>query len=156
VSRQVQRANGGDVELRAPKYGSERTVYAPDGLVNLLSEHVRLYGPTANRVGGCSPARVSHPLHQNSVGYWWRRARGKASLDFRLHDLRRFYASGLIHAGCDVVTVQRASGHSSATVALSTYSRLWPKAEDRTRKAAAAMFAASVDTTADRVRADRV
>jgi len=30
----------------------------------------------------------------------------------RLHDLRHFYASGLIAAGCDVVTVQRAMGHS--------------------------------------------
>jgi hypothetical protein len=28
-----------------------------------------------------------------------------------LHDLRHFYASGLIVAGCDVVTVQRALGH---------------------------------------------
>jgi hypothetical protein len=31
----------------------------------------------------------------------------------KLHDLRHFYASGLIAAGCDVVTVQRALGHSS-------------------------------------------
>ncbi|MGA8257507.1 MAG: tyrosine-type recombinase/integrase [Nocardioides sp.] len=55
----------------------------------------------------------------------------------RLHDLRHFYASGLIAAGCDVVTVQRALGHSSATTTLNTYSHLWPTAEDRTRAAAA-------------------
>ena len=36
-----------------------------------------------------------------------------------------------------------------ASVTLSTYSHLWPpKAEDRTRDAAAAMFAASVDDAA--------
>jgi integrase len=29
VSRQVQRANGHAVEIRPPKYGSERTVYLP-------------------------------------------------------------------------------------------------------------------------------
>jgi site-specific recombinase XerD len=59
-----------------------------------------------------------------------------------LHDapwpraLRRannFYASGLIAAGCDVVTVQRALGHASATT-LHTYRHLWPTAEDRSRK----------------------
>jgi len=37
----------------------------------------------------------------------------------------------------DVVTVQRALGHSSATTTLNTYSHLWPTAEDRTRAAAA-------------------
>jgi integrase len=51
-----------------------------------------------------------------------------------------FYASGLINAGCDVVTVQRALGHANASVTLGTYSHLWPNADDRTRKAAAAMF----------------
>ena len=54
-----------------------------------------------------------------------------------LHDLRHFYASGLIAAGCDVVTVQRALGHAKATTNLETYSHLWPSAEDRTRAAAA-------------------
>src|ERR1700733_9573959 len=49
-----------------------------------------------------------------------------------------FYASGLISQGCDVVTVQRALGHASATTTLSTYAHLWPSAEDRTRKAAEA------------------
>jgi integrase len=43
---------------------------------------------------------------------------------------------------CDVVTVQRALGHSSATVTLSTYAHLWPTAENRTRAGAAAMLAA--------------
>ena len=66
-----------------------------------------------------------------------------------MHDLRHFYASGLIASGCDVVTVQRALGHASATTTLSTYSHLWPTAEDRTRKAAEAMFADSCGLAAD-------
>lgn len=41
-----------------------------------------------------------------------------------------YSASGLIAAGCDVVTVQRAMGHASATT-LSTYAHLWPTAEER-------------------------
>jgi len=39
-----------------------------------------------------------------------------------LHHLRHYYASGLIAAGCDVVTVQRALGHRTANVTLGTYS----------------------------------
>lgn len=49
-----------------------------------------------------------------------------------MHDLRRFYASGLIAAGCDVVTVQRALGRASAQTTLRTYSHLWPTAKDKT------------------------
>jgi integrase len=59
-----------------------------------------------------------------------------------LHDLRHLYASGLIASGCDVVTVQRALGHASTTT-VSTYSHLWPSAEDRTRAAAQALLAES-------------
>ena len=73
----------------------------------------------------------------------------------RLHDLRHFYASGLIAAGCDVVTVQRALGHATATTTLNTYSHLWPTAEDRTRKAAEAIMRSAAADIADSVRTDR-
>jgi integrase len=99
------------------------------------------------------PGEGEHPLHQNSVGYLWRKAKA-AGGGYRLHDLRHFYASGLIAAGCDVVTVQRAMGHKSATVTLNTYSHRWPKAEDRTRKAGAGMFADAICSTAVRPRTD--
>ena len=100
------------------------------------------------------PGEGEHPLHQNSVGYLWRKARDEAGLGYRLHDLRHFYASGLIAAGCDVVTVQRALGHSSATVTLNTYAHLWPDANDRTRKAASGLFASAVGGAADDLRTD--
>ena len=48
------------------------------------------------------------------------------------------------------MTVQRALGHSSATVTLSTYAHLWPDAEDRTRKAAQAMIDTALGAT-DRI-----
>lgn len=87
-----------------------------------------------------------NPPHQNTVGYWWRKTKRDACIDgIRLHDLRHFFASGLIAAGCDVVTVQRALGHWTATTTLNTYSHLWPTAEDRTRKAADAMMATALD-----------
>jgi integrase len=81
-----------------------------------------------------------HPPHQNIVGHRWRTTLSAAGLaGYRLHDLRHFYASGLIVAGCDVVTVQRALEHAKATTTLETYSHLWPKAEDKTWAAAAVL-----------------
>jgi integrase len=154
VRRQVQRANGGNVEIRPPKYSSERTVYAPDGLLTMITEHIRLHRPGGEADRWLFPGEGEHPLQQNSVGYLWRKARDKAGVDYRLHDLRHFYASGLIAAGCDVVTVQRALGHHSASVTLNTYAHLWPDANDRTRKAASDLFASAVDAAADGLRTD--
>lgn len=81
------------------------------------------------------------PWHDNLVDYRWRSTRADAGLAHKLHDLRHYFASGLIAAGCDAVTVQRAMGHASATTTLSTYAHLWPTPEDKTRAAAATMAA---------------
>ncbi|WP_083263741.1 tyrosine-type recombinase/integrase [Curtobacterium sp. ER1/6] len=68
---------------------------------------------------------------------------------FKLHDCRHFFASGLIAAGCDVVTVQRALGYQSASVTLNTYSHLWPNADDRTRSATAGLMQEVAGDSAD-------
>jgi len=146
VCRQVQRADRRhEVEIRPPKYGSERTVYAPDALLEVLAEHLRAHRPGADD-RYLFPGHGCDPMHENAVGYRRRRARTAAGVDCRLHDLRHFFASGLIAAGCDVVTVQRALGHHSAMVTLRTYAHLWPDASDRTRKAAGELYAACVKT----------
>jgi integrase len=75
IERQVQRANGGAVEIRPPKYESVRTVYAPDELLHILSEHIRLHLPDNSPDQWMFPGEGDHPLHQNSVGYLWRKAR---------------------------------------------------------------------------------
>jgi len=153
VQRQVQRAPEGKIEITPPKYGSERTVFLADALLQLLSRHVQEVG-----IRGIEQwlfvGDKGLPPHQNTIGYWWRKTRKDAGLGaLKLHDLRHFYASGLIAAGCDVVTVQRALGHAKATTTLNTYSHLWPTAEDRTRKAAQSLIDASVDQiAADSVR----
>jgi len=78
---------------------------------------------------------AGQPLNRNSAGHQWRQVRKASGLQgYTLHDLRHFYASGLIAAGCDAVTVQRALGHSSATITLGVYASLWPSAEDRARR----------------------
>jgi integrase len=144
VSRQVQRVNGGAIDVRAPKYGSERVVFLADSLVNVLAEQVANYG-TTGKARWLFAGEGDDPPHQNTVGYWWRKTLRDADLTgIKLHDLRHFYASGLIAAGCDVVTVQRSLGHAKATTTLNTYAHLWPTAEDRTRKAAESIMASSL------------
>ena len=55
----------------------------------------------------------------------------------------------------DVVTVQRALGHASATTTLCTYSHLWPTAEDKTRKAACALAEEVLGAGVGNLRAKR-
>jgi len=153
VRRQVQRAGGGEVEVSPPKYGSERNVAIPDELATMLSEHVRTHGVRGDE-SWLFVGDHGNPPHQNTVGYWWRKTRRDAGVDhIRLHDLRHYFASGLIASGCDVVTVQRALGHSKPTTTLNTYAHLWPTAEDRTRAAASnLMREALASAVADRMR----
>ena len=40
----MQRSGGANVEIRAPKYNSERTVFLPDGLLAMLSQQVARRG----------------------------------------------------------------------------------------------------------------
>jgi integrase len=156
VSRQVQWTDDGRMEIRPPKYGSERTVYTPDGLVTMLAEYVRLYRAGDDPDRWLFPgSRDAHlPAHAATVARSWWIVRDQVAIPCRLHDLRHFYASGLIHAGCDVVTVQRALGHSSPAITLTTYSHLWPDANDRTRKAAGELLRQSLSAAADALRTE--
>lgn len=156
VQRQVQWTDDGKMEIRGPKYGSERTVFIPEGLVTILSEHIRIYraGDDPDRWLFPGARNPSLPAHSATVGRWWRLVRAKVGIEHRLHDLRHFYASGLIAAGCDVVTVQKALGHSSPSVTLDTYSHLWPDADDRTRNAAAGLLDQALGAPADGLRTD--
>ena len=141
VVRQVQRANQGSVELRPPKCGSERTVFLAPELVELLASHIARNGVEPEPTSWIFRGDGEDPPHQNTIGHRWRRTLKRAGVSgVRLHDLRHYFASGLIAAGCDVVTVQRALGHARATTTLDTYSHLWPSAEDRTRDAAASLM----------------
>jgi integrase len=150
VRRQVQGENVA-TEMTEPKFGSERVVYVPAELLAPLSQHVARTG-----VGPSDWLFIGQDgtsLNRSSAGHQWRQVRRAAGLGpFTLHDLRHFYASGLIASGCDVVTVQRALGHSSATITLGVYSHLWPTAEDRTRAAAADLMASVLGRPADSLR----
>ena len=154
VNRQVQGQTRAEVRVCDPKAGSVRTIAISDELVAILAEHVRTVGVMGEERWLFTPDG-EHLFNRNSAGNQWRAAREKAGIDeFTLHDLRHFYASGLIAAGCDVVTVQKALGHSTPSITLNTYSHLWPDAADRTR-AASAGLAKDVLVLADSVRTRR-
>ncbi|HEY3546259.1 MAG TPA: site-specific integrase [Propionicimonas sp.] len=181
VARQVQGSSLRTTTTVGPKAGSERVVYVPEALTQLLAAHVADQGvvePDAYLF-----RRITGELWQrNSAGAAWRKVRAtvgatvdealratgvskEAAAALRaqkipdgatLHALRHTFASALIADGCDVVTVQRALGHSSPSITLNVYSHLWPSAEDRTRSASAAFMASVLTTSADSLRTPEV
>lgn len=144
VARQVQGSNAETASIVLPKNGSERTIPAPAGLIHAIvrhSEEIGVWGSQGYLFG------VGELVHRGTAGHQWRRLRERVGLNsFTLHDLRHFYASGLIAAGCDVVTVQRALGHTKPSITLNVYSHLWPSADDRTRTAAAQLMREAVES----------
>jgi integrase len=152
VRRQVQRLEGHRQEIRAPKYGSERVVYAPDGLLGMLAEHIRAYVPGDDADRWLFPGEGGMPIHENRVFWVWKTTRKSAGVGLKFHLLRHYFASGLIAAGVDVVAVSKALGHHSPSVTLNTYSHMWPNAADRTRKALGELLAATVELAADQLR----
>ena len=88
VERQVQWTDDGQMEIRGPKYGSERTVYVPDGLVAILSEHVRLYrsGDDPDRWLFPGARDASLPAHAATVsgGGDWSARRSASATGFTI------------------------------------------------------------------------
>jgi integrase len=128
VQRQVQRVNGGGVDICPPKFGSARTVYVPQDWSTSSPSMCAFTSPAITQIGGCSRINAARRFIRTRRSTCGTGPAPKPGLGYRLHDLRHFVASGLIAAGCDVVTVQRAMGHSAASFTLNTYSHLWPKA----------------------------
>jgi integrase len=73
----------------------------------------------------------------------WRNARKAVGpqANYRLHDLRHFFASGLIRAGAQAPDVKEAMGHASIETTYSTYLHLWPDSSERIREGVASIVA---------------
>lgn len=71
------------VIIRPPKYESERTIYLPDELVTILSEHVRQHTPTGEPTRWLF-SEAGRPWHHHLVDYRWRSTRTDAGLNFKL------------------------------------------------------------------------
>ncbi|MBY0687014.1 site-specific integrase [Microbacterium marinilacus] len=154
VEQQVQGSTIKAAKIVPPKYGQERTIAVPDELTRILSAHLATEGGGGDDL--LFVTELGRMWNRNSAAGEWRAIRAAAKLgDVTLHDLRHTYASSLIAAGCDVVTVQHALGHAQPSITLNTYAHLWPSAEDKTR-AAAADFARTVLNSADSPRTEGV
>lgn len=154
VRRQVQRGGAGRVVISPPKYGSERVLGLPRQLSDIFAQHIENVG-VVGAESWLFVGKEGQPPHQNTVAYWWRKTLKAAGVEpFKFHHLRHFFASGLIAAGCDVVTVQHAMGHAKASTTLEIYSHLWPTAEDQTRTAAEGMMQLALDHRADSLRTE--
>ena len=99
VRRQVQRVNGGEIEIRLPKYNSEPTIHAAQALIDILAGHVAL-GLTNEWL---FEGNAKLPPHQNTVGHRWRMTLSRAGLTgVRLHDL-----SSLLRVRADRLGLRR-------------------------------------------------
>ena len=92
VSRQVQWAAGSRLEVRAPKYCSERIVYLAPSLVDMLGQHLALHRPGHGPSDWLFTGDAEDlPAHPNTVSHRWRMTRKRAGIErFTLHDLRHF------------------------------------------------------------------
>ena len=156
VQRQIQAQSNTTIEVTTPKDESERVVYVTDNLLSLIAEHLQKFGAWHASDGtSWLFANGRHQFWRAPISDRFAKVRKRSGVEgFTFHDLRHFYASGLILQGCDVVTVQRAIGHSSPSITLDTYSHLWPSAEDKTRIASAAVFEEVFEDSADSVRTE--
>lgn len=154
IRRQVQGSTNTGATLVPPKYGSERTIFVPSELTSALSAHVAATG-LSDPGSQLFRTPLRRLWQRNNAGGEWRAIREAVGLgpDVTLHTLRHTFASNLIASGCDVVTVQRALGHSQPSITLNVYSHLWPSAEDRTRTATAG-FMTEVFASADSSRTE--
>lgn len=122
---------------------SRHSVAVPASLTERLREHVDKYG-AATVITDEIGRKTTTWAVQEAV----RVARDTVECLpawLRFHDLRHFYASTLIRAGCDVKIVQKQMRHANATTTLRVYAHMWPDADESARTAIALALTARAD-----------
>jgi integrase len=107
---------------------SRRTVELPAELVAMLKRW-KLACPKADHDLVC-PSKTGKPMQASALlQQGFQPALRRAGIrKVRFHDLRHSFASNLLAAGVDVVTVSKALGHASVMITLTTYAHAVPKA----------------------------
>jgi integrase len=138
VSRQAQSVRG-EVLLDLPPKSDAgyRTVPLAPATVDVIAWHLKRYPSRRGLVITTTPGR---PLRRNLFNDMWSKAKERAGVTrpLRFHDLRHRFASVLIEAGLDALTVKTLMGHSSIQETFDTYGHLFPSQSERAAKAIAA------------------
>lgn len=106
---------------------SRRTIELPDELISELKRW-RLACPKGEHDLVC-PAASGGPMQASDLlrtGFHGALRRAGVR-QVRFHDLRHSFASNLLAAGVDVVTVSKALGHANVHITLTTYAHAIPK-----------------------------
>ena len=139
VCRSVEQTAAG-LRIKEPKTEKGwRTLTIPANVIAVMKEHRREMLEARLKAGLGKPDAdtlvFSEPdgsiLPPNRLSWLWRSAvKHLKAPKVNLHALRHTYASALIAAGLDVITVQHKMGHATATTTLNTYGHLFKK-DDR-------------------------
>ena len=107
----------GKLEVYRGKGSKDRTVYLPDGAIELVEQWLEVRGSKPGallcpvRKGGQIQFRHMCP---DAVLKIVRKRASQAGVEsFSPHDFRRTFCSDLLDAGIDIVTVQKLAGHAS-------------------------------------------
>ncbi|MFG1942739.1 tyrosine-type recombinase/integrase [Nonomuraea sp. NPDC048826] len=140
VHRQAQ--NGELVELKTR--ASRRTLPVDDLVLAQIAEHQTRY--PAGPGGVLITNRCRRIAQRKSFNECWREAVAKAGLPkgTRFHDLRHFYASGLIKANLNPKVIQTRLGHATIAETMDTYGHLFPDQDDLGRGAIDALLLPSL------------
>jgi integrase len=122
---------------------SRRTVELPDELVSALKRW-RLRCPKGEHELVC-PGAKGQPMNSSDLlRTGLHSALRRAGLrQVRFHDLRHSFASNLLAASVDVVTVSKALGHANVHITLVTYAHAIPKERHEAGDALARLMAQS-------------
>jgi integrase len=139
VHRQAQ--HGKLVELKTK--ASRRTIPADDMILGEITRHMQRDGWAPGPEQVIVTNRVRGMVQRGSFNECWREAVERAGLPkgTRYHDLRHFYASGLIKANCNPKVVQSRLGHATMPETWDTYGHLFPDDEDLGRGAIETLIA---------------
>ncbi|VXC29397.1 Site-specific integrase [Microbacterium sp. 8M] len=118
---------------------SKNPIPIPKELAVMLNANRVAWGSSTIVVGA-----FGRPVAPYTIEAAWRVARARVEGlpdDFRIHDLRHYFASLLISSGLDIKTVQARLRHASAKTTLDTYGHLWPDRDESSRSAVQAVLA---------------
>jgi integrase len=139
VHRQAQHQQLVELKTKA----SRRTVPADDFVLAEITRHMQQWVPGPDQV--ITTNRCGRIVQRSSFGDCWRPAVAAAGLPkgTRFHDLRHFYASGLIKANLNPKVIQSRLGHATIAETMDTYGHLFPDDEDLGRGAIETLIASA-------------